>query len=639
MILCITFLDEVILLQALDEGCVTLKIIKMLIAGPPAVGKTSFKHLLFNWEPPIHHHSTPIADQPIRAIDRVAGLDNKKRWEVITTKGLMQMLAADIQACAISKEFLPAFQVESPNAMSSGLHQSPNTMTYSTQPMESSVSPQILLDTKEMPSSFPRVLSKANITKTSSQSPNREYEIDKSRDTTVIVNAVQEVPSFKTKIADLQRITSESKLGLVQTDPGNSTSIAELGQSSDDVRAEAINNADTKEKSVLQLSQDILKEMRGNTSQQLSHSTWIYVLDSGGQPQFADVSRAFVRGNTINIIVHKLTDRLSSRPVFQYSVNGKPLTQPKELRMTNLQLITTHVRSISSARLAAVHGCDPMPLFIIIGTYEDKMGGLWWLFQESLKQKNIKLISALKQYKDQLIFFNEAEQQLIFPVNNMCLQNREELSMRLRAYVTGHHKAVIEKEVPIRWYILESNIKEEGDKQHHGIVLRSYYEEIGKKLGMDEVQIMRAISFLKSLSVFLHFETCPDIIFTNPQYFLNVLSSIISISFVDFPQKLLNKGKILPPDAHRKLQKEGLFTDDLLDLINIPFSPLFKKVDLLCLLCHLCIIARVQRDNLTYYFMPCALCPKQLTYQEKKKYCKTCEPLLLMFQCGVVPQV
>ena len=107
---------------------------------------------------------------------------------------------------------------------------------------------------------------------------------------------------------------------------------------------------------------------------------------------------------------------------------------------------------------------------------------------------------------------------------------------------------------------------------------------------------------------------------------------------MNFPQNLLNKGKILPPDVHCKLQ-EGLFTDDLLDLISIPFSPLFNKVDLLCLLCHLCIIAKVQCDISTYYFIPCALRPKQLTFQEKKKYCKTCEPLLLLFQCGVVPQV
>ena len=197
--------------------------------------------------------------------------------------------------------------------------------------------------------------------------------------------------------------------------------------------------------------------MRGTASQQLSESTWIYVLDSGGQPQFADVSRAFVHGNTVIVIVHKLTDKLSNKPIFQYSIEGKPLTQPKELRMTNLQLITTYIRSYSSAKLAAIEGevDDSLPTFTIVGTYEDKMKGLGWLFYESLKKKNAKLLSALQQYKDQLIFCNEAEQELIFPVDNMCLKNREELSSHIRTYVTGHKKAVIRMKVPIRWYVFE----------------------------------------------------------------------------------------------------------------------------------------------------------------------------------------
>ena len=110
------------------------------------------------------------------------------------------------------------------------------------------------------------------------------------------------------------------------------------------------------------------------------------------------VSRPFVRGNTVVVIVHKLTDRLSSKPIFQYSIDGKPLTQPKELRMTNLQLVTTHVRSISSAKLAVIDGDDDesLPTFIIVGTYQDKMKGLGKLFFESLKKKNAKLISATK---------------------------------------------------------------------------------------------------------------------------------------------------------------------------------------------------------------------------------------------------
>ena len=91
-------------MQALKEGYVVLSIIKMLLIGPPAVGKTSFKHLLFNWKPPHHHHSTAIADRPIRAVERIATLHGSKNWEEVTTEDLMQMLAEDIQAHAIFTE-------------------------------------------------------------------------------------------------------------------------------------------------------------------------------------------------------------------------------------------------------------------------------------------------------------------------------------------------------------------------------------------------------------------------------------------------------------------------------------------------------------------------------------------------------
>ena len=183
-----------------------------------------------------------------------------------------------------------------------------------------------------------------------------------------------------------------------------------------------------------------------------------------------------------------------------------PLTKPKELRMTNLQLITTYVRSISSAKLAAVHGnnSESLATFLIIGTYEDKMRGLGKLFHESLKKKNEQLIAALQEYKNQLIFYKESEQELIFTADNMCLKNHEKLSSLVRTYVMGHKKAVVKKEVPIRWYVLESNIKGDGEKNDHGIVSQIRYQDIGYTLGMTETQIQGAIPFL---SLFLFFYT------------------------------------------------------------------------------------------------------------------------------------
>ena len=540
MIYDLSTLDETILLQAIDEGYVILKIMKLLFVGPPAVGKTSFKHLLFNWYPPHHHHSTAIADRPIKAVERVATLDGTNTWEIVTTEELMRMLAEDIRAQASN------YAIDAP--------------------------PQNIL---------------------------------------------------------------EMENGSVQP-------LFDFGSDDQPFGSDIVAHKQATKGSILELCKDILSAMEGPTSQQLSNSTCVYVIDSGGQPHFADISRAFVRGNTVIVIVHKLTDRLSSKPVFQYFFDGKPLTQPNELRMTNLEFITTFVRSFSSANLADVDGDDSMslPTFLIVGTYEDQMGGWRWLFQESLKQKNAILISALQHYKAQLIFYNEYEQELIFPVNNMCLQNREYLSSRIRAYVFRHKNAVIMKQVPISWYVLESNIKEEGEKHDHGIVSLTQCQDIGQTLGMTEAQIQGAIAFFKSLSVFLHFNTCSHLIFTNPQYFLDALSSIIRISFVDFPEILLQEGIVLQPSAHRRFQEEGLFTIDLLDLVSIRFVPgLFEKADLLRLLSDLCIVAEIHRDDSTYYFIPAALPPKHLTVNEKVKFAKTCEPLVLSFEHGFVPQV
>ena len=609
-------LDKDILLQALEEGYVILKIIKLLLAGPPAVGKTSFKHLLFNWEPPRHHHSTAIADRPIRAVERVATLEGANSWEMITTEKLMQMLAEDIHIQA--KGSRPILETQSSiTSKTPSLNIKSLEMKDTPQPTNHVIAQDFSLDTS----------SEYNNTDVIFHS---EANLDQSSKTKTMSTEDRQAK----KLDHLE----QKRKGMVKVENQSNQPLQDSQSVESDVDVPKV----AKKENILQLSKDILTAMRNAASRQLSKSTWIYVLDSGGQPQFADVSRAFVRGNTVIVIVHKLTDRLSSKPIFQYSIDGKPLTQPKELRMTNLQLITTYVRSISSAKLAAVDGADSesLPTFLIIGTYEDKMGGWRWLFQESLKQKNAQLIAALQQYKDQLIFYNESEQELIFPVDNICLKNREDLSSLVKTYVMGHKKAVVEKEVPIRWYVLESNIKEEGEKSNHGIVSQTRCQDIGQTLEMTKTQTQGAIAFFKSLSVFLHFNTCSHLVFTNPQYFLDALSNIIRISFVDFPQKLLQKGKILPPNAHRRLQEEGLFTIDLLDLVSIQFAPgLFEKADLLHLLCDLCIVAEVHRDESTYYFIPTALSPKHLTTNEKKKFAKTCDPLVLSFEHGVVPQV
>ena len=71
---------------------------RLILMGPPCVGKTSFKSLLFNCPAPRVHHSTALATRPVRAIERVAEKKKGKIWDRVTRRDLLKMLSDYIRS-------------------------------------------------------------------------------------------------------------------------------------------------------------------------------------------------------------------------------------------------------------------------------------------------------------------------------------------------------------------------------------------------------------------------------------------------------------------------------------------------------------------------------------------------------------
>ena len=534
--------------------------------GPPGVGKTAFKSLLFNWDPVLQHHSTGIASRPVQAVERMIGQEGGTIWEKVSAERLLNMLAA-------AMNILPT---ETPIISEKHNH---NTSSHSSLVKDSSSSTQAA--------------------------------------TTVPVQKASEV----------------------QPDPSF-------------------------------YPEKIIKEIeKGEMSGELYQSTWIYLVDSGGQPHFADVSRAFIRSNTVYYIAIKLTEKLSDRPPFLYSLEGKPLSNPNtNLCMTNLQLIQHFVRSIVSSKSSKT---GAKSLIYIIGTCSD----LYYSEEskmESITEKNKQLILELIEFREHLVFFNELSGQLIHPVNNICKgRKRAILSLRLRKSITSLIKRM-EIQVPIRWFVFEIMMKDEVSKE--GIISLDECHHISKKLGMNEHDLTECLKYFDSLSLVLYFPNVLDqVIFTNPQYLLDMLSTLISISFVNC---------YLPSGVQSQLQQKGIFEDSLLDelatltykdlltdevisedltsveLINLTYKklstdepiledlreeqattpkfvpPHFTKEDFLKLLIYLRIVAPISS---TEYFIPAVLPVKEKKRAELPS--SDTEPLILWFKCGVVPQV
>ena len=591
--------------------------------GPPCVGKTAFKSLLFNWSAPRFHNSTALATRPVRALERVTGRDEGKIWERVTSLDLLRMLSDAIHALEEDSQHETDDPISEDASETIISTESPKETTTG----ESSITGLTKQNVKSYSAALP---SPTAVMSTVSE---KDFnELDSDIDSTIQPNQPEKETKVFTTINMSSSNTTISSNEATRPVVSSASPAKELSSYDIDMKSD-------------KYAQELAKVFAQHEKTQNRHkATWINVLDSGGQPQFADVSRAFIRGNTINVICTRLTESLFEKPQFCYSLNGKLLNQPSELQMNNLQLIEHFLRSIVSSKNAiVVKGNKSLPLFMIIGTCYDKIKGVRKLFYESLEFKNEQLLSTLSEFHDHFIFPNDDPKKLIFPVDNLCWWNRKKISSSLRQHIMSYQKEIaITAPIPVRWYMFELCLKEEASQEDHGIISLESCCGIGVSLGMDGNDVKKSLSHLHTMALFLYFPiVLRNVIFTNPQYLLDMLSALIRVSFVDSLEDILLEGKSIAPDTHRAFREFGVFEDSLLDSVCLPFvSSLFSKNAFLTLLRYLHIITPLStNDGIKRYFMPVVLPPEQAKEEDIVLFQKKCDPMIITFGSKVVPQV
>ena len=595
--------------RGLHEGVVHLTNMRLVLMGPPCVGKTSFKSLLFKWPAPKVHDSTALATRPIRAIERVAERSEGKIWVKITGLDLLQMLSDAI--IAIEEE-----------SQENDSHSS-----------EKAMNPVSLVDLESQLSDIFQI-----------SSVEQSFALEECDNTNDDVSCPAIGSSIVSSSSTLPTPTNEELLHATADIPQHTSMLSENDTNSGATIPKQPSLS--KHNPAVDENSSKMVELltKRNASKNRHKATWINVLDSGGQPQFADVSRAFIRGNTMNIICTKLTENLSDKPKFCYSLNGKLLSQPSELQMTNLQLIEHFVRSIVASKNAfKVKGNKRLPLFMIIGTFYDKIKGSKEKAFESLRAKNELLLSTLHEFRDHFIFSSNDPEELIFPVDNMCWWNRKKTSSYFRQLIMSYQTDIgISLPIPVRWYMFEMRLKEEASQEEHGMISLESCCSIGVNFSMNQSDVQKSIIYLQSMALFLYFPAVlPNVIFTNPQYLLDMLSALIRVSFVKSLEDVLPEGQSLEPEAQHIFRNDGVFDGSLLDKVCLPFvSSLFSAQSFLKLLRYLHIIAPLSSsDLLKKYFMPVVLPPHQMTEDHIAVFKRTCDPMVVAFETKIVPQV
>ena len=382
---------------------------------------------------------------------------------------------------------------------------------------------------------------------------------------------------------------------------------------------------------------DVQEELNINVQDGLSYDVsrpihWIYAVDTGGQAAFLDIAPALLRYTSVNILTHRLHEKLSDETCFIYSVKGKQIGLPIKRKLTHQQVLERSMRSLASLQppqfqhikvsSESKEGSD----FLVLGTFYDKYK---LSNEESLHDKEKILDSTLSHFNDVILKYGSS---IIFPVDTTARGDDElKIANAIRRKVS---KSYTEADIPARWFLFQLELLRLRDSGRQ-IVTLSICCKTGISCNMNNEEVKAALVYFHDLTVILYFpHVLKNVVFLHPQPLFDKLSEIVSVSFADSLDHFEEMGIDLPPGAHESLKTNGIFTRALLNVFPQGFlKDEYTPDDFLKLMKSLFIIAKL--PNEIGYFIPCVLPSSDEVENLKSPYMTHIDPLVLTWN---VPQ-
>ena len=348
----------------------------------------------------------------------------------------------------------------------------------------------------------------------------------------------------------------------------------------------------------------LIKKSKG--SPRLLDVHWVYLIDTGGQPQFLQLLPAFIKNISSCVCFVRLDQDLDDKPTVKFfNKSGTQCGESYESEHTNLQVIESCVRTIHSK---CCLNSDKSPSFFVVGTHLDKYEEKSTP-PETIETKNSRLGTHLDSLIEQSLKFYK-EDELIFPLNCTSREKRDKaVAAEFRKCVMKHCLEPKSK-IPLAWFVLEEYIRQYADKKKVVYVDKDTCFRISRKLQMTTETFEAALNHLLKLNIFRSYPSYPNLIFCDTHVVLLKLNELVQHGFE------LRGGNIHGISSEDiKFRNEGIVNVKYLSKFPRFFSRLFTEESFLKILSDLLAVADLDHGK---YFMPCLL--KQLSGTDFNKH-------------------
>ena len=307
----------------------------------------------------------------------------------------------------------------------------------------------------------------------------------------------------------------------------------------------------------------------------LQDLTWVYLVDSGGQPQFHELLTAFIRNASVGIFVHKLSERLDDHPLVKYfDKEGEQCGKSYSSPLSNRDIFQHCIQTVQSLPYTAEESACPQ--LAIVGTHRDEEHQCKG---ESRDEKNRQFLTILPPTISDNVFKHTGMQEVIYPVNTISSNPEDkEIANRLRKKIE-ELKPKAEK-LPLKWYGLELELEKEAVESKRWVFTKDECLQVAKRLHFPSDKALdAALMHLDKLNIFLYYpKVLPQLVFCSPCVLLDKLSELVEeshrLKHGHDPNALI-EGRL------SKFCKKGQVTAQLLKKYPKHYTEFFTQADLL----------------------------------------------------------
>ena len=608
---------------------VTKRIItKVVMVGTAGSGKSTSLQTVMDEEPPAEkdRESTPLLKRPVQT--EVIYIDKNVKWVKKTPEQKKQYIANLLRARA------QQLSEESPTTSDAAPPSTPTASTATSPLQATPVRPsRVKRYVARFWKPFAQRLGKKSANH--SASPTTDHSPPDQPTASTFQSSTATQPTMTSATPTSASATATARLSFSAPSEGTLESLLQSSEVDDEFIS--------------------LINIPSDSSETILTERVVYIVDSGGQPEFVEAMAVFLGETSACILVIDLSQSLDHHALIGYYRKGKAVSKPYRCIRTNEENLKQCMRNIATLTSKSK---GPLTKLLLLGTHLDKVHEC---DTETVADKNARLKKIIPpQFEKQVIRVDDKT--LIFEINALNPDDTDKkTAAKVRSYIMEQCPAV-EVEIPMRWHAFEQKLRSLAERLGRMVMSRDECWLVAESLGLDEASFDGALDFFHRVSLMFYFrDILPHIVFIDPQVMLDKVSELIEFMFElrepedenestpdttpaastsSTPKKLpaiatTTDVDLLPP-GWLEFNRFGHITKQFLNSKRFGshyHSGIFTSDDLIHLLEELLVFAKVSTDEgPDTWFMPSVL--KQVPGIEMVNVCVSAGPLVVNFPDG-----